>query len=231
MTTRHGGVSQGPYASLNLGAHVGDDPAAVAENRERLARAIGTCPLWLQQVHGSEIVDARDVRDGVAGPADAMVALQPGLACAIQVADCLPVLFCTRDGGAVAAAHAGWRGLAARVLARTVEALSRASGARRGDILAWLGPCIGPRHFEVGDEVRVAFGDGGATHFRPQVRRDGSPGWLCDLPSLARDQLRQSGIQEIQGGSWCTVEQASDFFSFRRDGACGRMAAVVSRLS
>lgn len=230
MTTRHGGVSAGPYASLNLATQVGDDPAAVAENRSRLARAVGAQPLWLQQVHGGRVVDAGAVRDGIAEPADAMVALEAGLACTVLVADCLPVLFCTRDGRGVAAAHAGWRGLVAGVLARTVQTLARRADSRPDDLLAWLGPCIGPRQFEVGEDVRAAFGEAGAVHFSPHVRRDGSPGWLCDLTALARQQLREAGVQGIHGGGWCTVEQRSGFFSFRRDRVCGRMAAVVCRL-
>ncbi len=155
-TTRRGGVSRGVHASLNLGDHVGDDPAAVAENRRRLAHALGlaTAPCWLRQVHGTAVADAGGA--GLLPQADAMVASMPSAACVVLTADCLPVLFCDAAGSRVAAAHAGWRGLAAGVLEATVAALV-ASGVQAGDLLAWIGPAIGKAAYEVGDEVRVEF--------------------------------------------------------------------------
>ncbi|WP_201494623.1 peptidoglycan editing factor PgeF [Rubrivivax sp. A210] len=234
MSTRAGGVSAGPWASLNLGAHCGDDAAAVAENRARFAAAIAARPVWLQQVHGCRVLEltpasaAQDLP-----PADAAWTTTPGLACTVQVADCLPVLLAARDGRAVAAAHAGWRGLAGGVLEATVAALCRGAGLQPGDLLAWLGPCIGPRQFEVGAEVLQAFGDDPAApdrrRFMPRSRPDDSPRWLADLPGLARESLQAAGVEAVSGEGRCTVEEASAFFSFRRDGATGRLAAAIWR--
>ncbi len=224
MSMRHGGVSRGPYASLNLGAHVGDDAADVHENRRRLALALGAAPKWLNQIHGAGVVPAHALADGAPVAADAVYADQPGQACAVLVADCLPVLFCSTDGRVVAAAHAGWRGLAAGVLENTVHALCATAHRPADQILAWLGPCIGPRQFEVGADVLQAFGGENSPHFVPH-RPDR---WLCDLPGLARRRLHAAGVRSVHGGHWCTVEQGSDFFSFRRDRVTGRMAAVIS---
>jgi len=231
-TTRAGGVSVGPYASLNLGEHVGDDPVAVAANRARLAQALGVRPVFLQQVHATDVVplDARSV-DGLC--ADAASSTEAGVACTVMVADCLPVLFTDRQGSRVAAAHAGWRGLAAGVLARAVEQFD-SDGEARGQLLAWLGPCIGPQAFEVGDEVKAAFealDRAAGRHFVPA----GAPGkWLADLPALARRQLQALGLAQIHGNDsspgWCTVGNPSRFFSHRRDrGVSGRFAALVWR--
>ncbi|MGJ7500250.1 peptidoglycan editing factor PgeF [Variovorax sp. ZT5P49] len=229
-TTRDGGVSRGRYESLNLGDHVGDELAHVAENRNRLRMAIGTRPVFLQQVHGTGVVAldaAQDVvRDGTA--ADACTATAAGLACTIMVADCLPVLFTDEAGHRVAAAHAGWRGLAGGVLEQTAKAF-KADGAARG--IAWLGPCIGPKAFEVGPEVKAAFeahASEAASCFRPAP----APGkWLADLPALARQRLRAVGIEAVYGNDgsdgWCTVGNPSRFFSHRRDGVSGRFAALV----
>jgi len=230
-TTRAGGVSQGPYASLNLGDHVGDTPAAVAANRERVARAIGARPVFLSQVHGTGVSVLDDgTPDGT--KADAACTTHERVACTVMVADCLPVLLTDAQGRRVAAAHAGWRGLAAGVLARAVQGFDDDRG-RHGQLMAWLGPCIGPRAFEVGSEVKAAFEavDGGAAaHFRPGA----APGkWLADLPALARRRLESLGVREVWGNdgsdAWCTVAQASRFFSYRRDGVCGRFAALVWR--
>lgn len=232
MTTRRGGASTGAFDSLNLGGHVGDDPQDVLHNRARLQASVGAPLHWLEQVHGDQVIDARRLREGGPFRADAVYALEPGLPCAVLVADCLPVLLCSRDGRAVAAAHAGWRGLAAGVLSRVVQRLADDGGVDPRMLRAWLGPCIGPRAFEVGDEVRQAFGPRAQEQaFRAHVRRDGSPGWLCDLPGLARLQLAEAGVLDIDGGRWCTFEGASDFFSFRRDRVCGRHAAVICRSS
>ena len=227
MSTRQGGVSQGPFASLNLGDHVGDEPAAVAANRAAWsARLEGARPLWLRQVHGCEVVNAAEaVRLGSTPQADGCWTAEPGVACVVQVADCLPVLVAALNGRAVGAAHAGWRGLAAGVVERTAEAVARAAGCGPQDLTCWLGPCIGPRQFEVGPEVVEAFG--GGPRFVARPRPDGQMRWLADLPGLARDRLTAAGVRTVVGGAWCTVEDASAFFSFRRDGVTGRQAAAV----
>jgi YfiH family protein len=224
VTTRAGGASGGPFDSLNLAGHVGDEPAAVAENRRRLGAALRLPaePLWLEQVHGAEVARC----GGAPGPprADAAVATRPGEVCAVLVADCLPVLFAARDGSAVGVAHAGWRGLAAGVLERTVEAMP----APPGDLLAWLGPCIGPAAFEVGAEVREAFvacDRAAARHFEANTRGR----WWADLEGLARDRLAAAGVTAIHGGGLCTHADPERFFSFRRDGITGRLAALVWR--
>jgi polyphenol oxidase len=232
--TRAGGVSQGPYASLNLGDHVGDEVAAVAENRQRFASALQARPVFMRQVHGTGVAElTTSACDDI--EADACVTTTAGIACTIMVADCLPVLFATRDGSAVAAAHAGWRGLAGvdhvGVIESAVRALRAASGASAPDITAWLGPCIGPQAFEVGPEVRAAFeatDAGAAAMFAPHA----SGKWLADLPGLARRRLQALGIARIHGNDgstdWCTVADPSRFFSHRRDhGRSGRFAAAV----
>ncbi|NKE65012.1 peptidoglycan editing factor PgeF [Ramlibacter sp. RBP-2] len=235
-TTREGGVSAGPYASLNLGDHVGDAPEAVSANRRIFAAAVQARPVFLQQVHGRGVAHLSSAtRDGV--QADACVATEAGIACTIMVADCLPVLFATADGKAVAAAHAGWRGLAGSagegVLEAACRALWAAGGAGAADTLAWLGPCIGPQAFEVGAEVKAAFeaaDPGCAALFMPY----GNGKWLADLPGLARRRLRALGIERIHGNdggtAWCTVADPSRFFSHRRDrGLSGRFAAAIWR--
>lgn len=230
MSTRHGGVSTAPWDSMNLGATAGDDPMAVADNRARWARALGVQPVWLNQVHG-----ARVVRIGVddvgrlPATADAAWTDQPGLACTVLVADCLPVLFAARDGRAVAAAHAGWRGLAGGVLEATLAALHEGAGVAPSAVVAWLGPCIGPRTFEVGADVLQAFGARGCDDplFVSRPRPDGSPRWLADLPALASVRLAAAGVQQVHASGLCTLEEASRFFSFRRDERTGRMAAAV----
>jgi polyphenol oxidase len=226
---RTGGVSASPYDSLNLGAHVGDDPEAVRENRRRLRERLRLPaePVWLQQVHGTAVVDldALDVwpSAGRESPrADAAVARRSGRVCVIQVADCMPVLFAARDGSGVAAAHAGWRGLAAGVLEETVGKL----GVPPTRLMAWLGPTISQDHFEVGEDVRTAFvsaDPGTATAFEANTRGR----WQCDLYAAARRRLAALGIEDVRGGGWCTHADSARFFSFRRDGQCGRMAALI----
>jgi YfiH family protein len=223
FSLRTGGASGGPFASLNLGGHVGDDPAAVAGNRARVAGALGLPaePLWLTQVHGCEVARFGDHRPG---PADASVALGRAQVCAVLVADCLPVLLADRGGTCVAAAHAGWRGLAAGVLERTVASLP----VEPSDLVAWLGPAIGPGAFEVGDEVRKEFlaaDEAAAGLFRP------SPAgrWLADIFGLARLRLAAAGVASVHGGGLCTVSDPGRFFSYRRDGMTGRLAALVWR--
>lgn len=242
MSTRAGGVSAMPFDSLNLrppalGGNAVDEPAAVLENQRRFAQALGARPIWLNQVHGSCVVrlDAGHLRPGSDLPvADASFCTDPGIACTVLVADCLPVLFCSADGRGVAAAHAGWRGLAGGVLDQTVQALCQATGSAPGDLLAWLGPSIGPREFEVGREVLQAFdADPEAPDvglFRPSPRPDGTARWRADLPALARQRLSALGVHRVSGGRWCTVADASSFFSFRRDPCTGRMAAAVALL-
>lgn len=222
-TTRSGGVSAGVYGSLNLGQHVGDELVAVIENRRRLVTTLKLQaePRWLQQVHGIRV--ARLTGRPVEAPADGAVTAVPAECCAVMTADCLPVLFCDRAGTRVAAAHAGWRGLAAGVLEASVQAMDTAAG----ELLAWMGPAIGPKAFEVGAEVREAFisrDPGAAAAFRSGK----APGkWWCDLYGLARRRLEATGVRDIYGGSYCTHAERERFFSFRRDGECGRMATLI----
>jgi YfiH family protein len=201
---------------------VGDAPDAVAENRLRLRQQLRLPaePAWLQQIHG---IGVADLDEGVApGAADASMTRRRDRVCVIQVADCVPVLFGARDGSAVAAAHAGWRGVAAGVLESTVRSLGREAR----ELCAWLGPGIGRRHFEVGDEVRAAFLSGDPAAGADFEANDRGR-WQCDLFSLTRRRLSKLGVREISGGDCCTYADAERFFSYRRDGQCGRMAALV----
>jgi YfiH family protein len=221
-TLRTGGVSTGVYSSLNLAAHVGDDPGAVEENRARLAAAAGlpSSPCWLTQVHGTRVIDAAKWTPGV--EADAAYSDRAGLLCTVLTADCLPVLLCDRDGTWVAAVHAGWKGLAAGILSRTVEKYV----GERERLLAWIGPGIGPDSFEVGAEVREAFiasAPAAIDWFKP--RRDDR--WMGDLPGLVRLLLGLDGVASVFGGEWCTVQAPERFYSFRRDGQTGRMATLI----
>ena len=223
FTTRHGGVSIGPYASLNLGLHVGDDAVAVAENRRRVSQRLPAQPCWLNQVHGTNVARinaATDYRN--LAPADAAVTDASGIPCAVMVADCLPVLFCDHAASFVGAAHAGWRGLAEGVLERTVAALPVAPR----QVMAWLGPAIGPAAFEVGEEVVEHFlrhDPAAAGAFVPH--RPGKH--LADIFELARQRLHAAGIVDIFGGGECTVSNPERYFSYRRDRHCGRMAAMI----
>jgi polyphenol oxidase len=226
MTTRAGGVSVPPFDSLNLGRSAGDDRASVDENRRRFEAALGVPTRYLSQVHGARVVRLTHA-DRTPCEADAAIAIEPGLACTVMVADCLPVLFAAPEVRGVGAAHAGWRGLAGGVLEATVTALCEAAGCEPADLSVWLGPCIGPRQFEVGADVLDAFGAAGASHFVPRPRPDGSPHWLAHMPNLARDRLQAAGVTQVSGGTWCTVEDPLRFFSFRRDRITGRMAAAV----
>jgi polyphenol oxidase len=220
VTTRRGGVSRGAYASLNLGTHVGDDAQAVAENRARLRSILASEPRWLQQVHGVNVVQA----DRTEGEpiADGAFTRMAGTVCAVQIADCLPVLLCDRAGTCVAVAHAGWRGLSAGVLEQTVSAL----GVRPHELMAWLGPAIGPRKFEVGADVFERFTNGdraSSAAFEPL--REGK--WLADLYALARRRLSRAGVDFVFGGGLCTFSDPIRFFSHRRDGVTGRQGAFV----
>lgn len=230
MTTRAGGASLAPFDSFNLRDGLGDAAACVAANRATLARAVGAMPVFLDQVHGAHVVrlTRADALPGAAiHRADASVTTEPGVACAVQVADCLPVLFAAPEGRGVAAAHAGWRGLSGGVLEATVDALCSAAGCRPSELQAWLGACIGPERFEVGADVLEAFGasagEAALQHFVPAATGK----WLADLPALARGRLHAAGVRSVAGGAWCTVSDASRFFSYRRDRVTGRMAALV----
>ncbi len=229
MTTRSGGISTGVYGAsssngggLNLGLGSGDARDSVNANRARLRALLPAEPAWLQQVHGIDVVDASEGRADEAPRADASFTIEPGVVCAILVADCMPVLFCDRAGTRVAAAHAGWRGLAAGVL----EATLHAGGFVPSDTIAWIGPAIGPTRFEVGRDVREAFVDQDAEHaaaFTPH----GDAKWLADLPALAVHRLRRAGVIEVAQSRLCTASDSARFYSYRRDGATGRMAALV----
>ena len=236
-STRAGGQSVAPYDAFNLGDHVGDDPLAVQANRLKLEQALGARPVFLSQVHGVQVEQVSV--DTVPGTvADGCLTAQPGVACTIMVADCLPVLLTDTRGSLVAAAHAGWRGLAGQggrgILDQVIESFRALAPVDKSfvatEIIAWLGPCIGPQAFQVGDEVRAEFvaQDRQAwTMFRPHD--DGK--WLADLQGLARLRLRALGVTEIYGNDgtspWCTVGQTSRFFSHRRDRVSGRMAACI----
>jgi YfiH family protein len=250
FTTRAGGISPVPYDSLNLGDHVGDLPAHVAANREVLRQATGSHAVFMQQVHGSDVLVLHpDAADGQ--KADACVTDRSGLACTIMVADCLPVLLASEDGTVVAAAHAGWRGLAGTqsgpqgVLESVYESFRALAQSRRTQAaiktIAWMGPCIGPAAFEVGAEVKAAF-----EAVQPEAGKlfvpSGSGKYLADLPALARLRLKAMGITRVYGNdgsdAWCTVRNPSRFFSHRRDagvsgngfGTTGRMAACIWRV-
>ena len=222
-TTRVGGLSGGPWESLNLGQHVGDDPEAVAGNRDLLAAELElpAAPLWLEQVHSGHVTDARDWHAGLR--ADGCIAHRAGEVCVVMTADCLPVLVCDRAGRAVAALHAGWRGLAAGILDAGIAAFAEA-GFAADDLLAWFGPAIGADAYEVGDEVREAFeraDEREAFLANPRGR------WQMDLAALARTRLAHLGVTAVYGGDCCTHSEPERFFSHRRDGICGRQAALI----
>jgi len=225
QTTRLGGVSEGPYASLNVGSNTRDDPARVATNRAQLGAALALPrePAWLKQVHGTMVVEAATVA-GEAPAADASQTREAGVVCAVLTADCLPVLFCADDGSWVGAAHAGWRGLAAGVL----EATLRTAPLPPARLMAWLGAAIGPAHFEVGPEVRDTF----VAH-QPEAAAAFTAGhgdrWQADLYALARLRLARAGLERVYGGGLCTYADAARFYSFRREADTGRMAALIWR--
>ena len=227
MTTRHGGVSLGPYCSLNLGEHVGDKRHHVLQNRARLTSQLNlpNSPVWLNQVHGTGIVELP--LTAISAPnhppqADGSFSRQPGQICVIMTADCLPVLLCDTQGSVVAAAHAGWRGLAAGVLENTIDAM----GVAPQSLLVWLGPAIGPQAFEVGRDVVTAFTEPHpeAVHAFQQVAANH---WLADIYALARIRLQHTGVTQISGGGFCTYGESDRFYSYRRDKITGRMAALI----
>lgn len=227
-TSRVQGISEAPYDGLNLAQHVGDQPAAVEQNRQSLAQALALprAPLWLNQVHGRQVVNAAEwsqTGEPDSQPdADAAYSLQAGVVCVVMTADCLPLLVCNRRGDRVAAAHAGWRGLAAGVIESTLVALQEPAE----DLLVWLGPAIGPAAFEVGEEVRQAFvAQDAATASAFRQNRPGH--YLADIYALARRRLQAYGVQAIYGGGYCTFDDADHFYSYRRDGKTGRQASLI----
>jgi YfiH family protein len=226
ITTRAGGVSTGPCASFNLGLSTGDDAAAVSENRERLRALLPAEPRWLKQVHGSRVLEAESVSE--TPDADAATARDAGTVCAIMVADCLPVLFTDERGSVVAAAHAGWRGLAGGVIDNTIAAMA-ARGAQTQHLLAYIGPGIGPGAFEVGDDVFAAFTAHDAAA-AAAFRRHTTGKWLADLPQLARRALERCGVTRVYGGGLCTYSDPHRFYSYRRDRTTGRMGAFIWRV-
>ncbi|WP_031434061.1 peptidoglycan editing factor PgeF [Methylomarinum vadi] len=221
-TLRTGGVSEGGYASLNPAAHVGDRQEDVFENRNRIKHdlRLPAEPVWLRQVHGSRVIKADRV-NGVE-EADASYSDRAGIVCVVLTADCLPLVFTNAAGSIIATAHAGWRGLAAGVIERTIEAM----GSR--DLLVWLGPAIGPERFEVGSEVRRVFLNK-SPDFAVAFKESRGEKWLADIYQLARITLRQQGVERIFGGNYCTVMEAERFYSYRRDGETGRMATLIWR--
>lgn len=222
ITTRAGGVSTGPYASMNPADHVGDAPEAVAVNRRLLRSLLPEEPHWLKQVHGTAVAEA-DAPRARSPEADACVSRVPNQVCVVLTADCLPVLLCDDAGTVVGAAHAGWRGLHAGVIEAAVARM-RVPGER---LLAYLGPAIGPKAFEVGPEVRAAFmtvDTGAAAAFAPGATPEK---WLADIYLLARQRLARLGVSRVFGGGDCTFSDSARFFSYRRDGASGRMASLI----
>jgi YfiH family protein len=220
-TTRIGGVSKPPFDALNLGDHVGDLPSTVAENRRRLHEELQLPaePRWLSQVHGTSCCDAATVQTAI--EADAQFASQPGVVCAVLTADCLPLLLCDAPGTRVAAVHAGWRGLLNGVIENSVEAM-----AAEGEVMAWLGPAIGPTAFEVGEEVREAFVEHDAVA-APAFAPKGQGKWLADIYHLASQRLAACGVERVYGGEYCTYSDPERFYSYRRDGRTGRLASLI----
>ena len=219
-TTRHYGFSEGPWNGFNLGAHCGDHPDKVAQNRELLRALLPSDPPWLRQVHGTAVTGWNDIHHSDI-EADAIVSCQPRQVCAVLTADCLPVLFCNKTGTKVAAAHAGWRGLAAGILESTVLAMDSAPS----QLMAWMGPAIGPQAFEVGQDVYEEF-----TGLNPENRSAFKPHkdrWFADLYELARMALSRVGVERVYGGQYCTFSDSKRFFSYRRDGTTGRMASLI----
>ncbi len=247
VTTRHSGFSSGGYGALNLGARVGDDPVNVAKNRAALRELLPAEPSWLAQVHGTDVVDLDQLAAGknqypvsyivmgekpvpgvasAVAQADASVTRSPHLICAIQSADCMPVLFASSDGNVVAAAHAGWRGLANGVLESTFKSMNVAADK----VLVYLGPAISQTAFEVGAEVREIFlnADTNAEFALREVKDETKSGkWTCDLYVMARLRLASVGITRVFGGNFCTYKDSDRFFSYRRDRSCGRFASLI----
>lgn len=222
-TTRAGGVSKSAYQSLNLGLSVGDVETHVLENRRRVVEAgqLPSQPVWLKQVHGVRVIDLSRVNQSDCQPieADASITKTTGVVCAVMTADCLPILLCDKQGTQVAAIHAGWRGLAGGVIEATIERFNAASS----ELLAWAGPCIGPMAFEIGSEVKAELG-GPETAYTPSSNRDRL---MANLTLIAQERLANLGVMDFYSCDRCTVTDEHDFFSYRRDGECGRMASLI----
>lgn len=220
------GIGAVPYGGFNLGQHVGDDPVSVSANRDRLLTVVPAMPVWLTQVHGTRVLDLVDNSADASPEADAVMTSSPGIVCAVMTADCLPVLLADRAGRIVGAAHAGWRGLAEGVLESLVSQMTSKIQGQTADLLAWLGPAIGPEAFEVGEDVQQAFvglSPANKTYFKP-----GAAGkWLADLPALAAAKLRAMGVKDIRRSNYCTYKQPDSFYSYRRDHITGRMATMI----
>jgi YfiH family protein len=232
VTTRQGGISNPPYESLNLAAHVGDQLPRVIANRQILKKHLPTDPIWLNQTHSVQVSTPNSRSQVLKGPfdADAAVTNIPDEVLVIMTADCLPVLFSTADGAVVGVAHAGWRGLCDGILENTIsEILKLAPQVSASDLIAWFGPAIGPESFEVGEDVRERFQETGlhsdAICFVPIANKPGK--YLANIYELARDRLQAQGLQSIYGGDLCTVGNPEQFFSYRRDGVTGRFASLI----
>ena len=230
FTLRTSGVSRPPFDTFNVGARAGDDPDAVAQNRAglRASLELPAEPAWLEQVHGSQVIDLDGQTAVEPQPprrGDAAVSHSLNHVCVVQVADCMPVLFAAADGSRVGAAHAGWRGLAGGVLEATVRAMHTPPA----ELHAWMGPAIGQAYFEVGEEVRAAFLAADAEAATAFIANERGR-WQCDLYALARRRLAGLGVTSVHGDGWCTFSDAGRFFSYRRDGRCGRMAALIWRV-
>ena len=238
QTTRVGGVNQAPYASFNLGGHVGDDVIAVAENRQRLRTYLPSEPVWVNQVHGIEVIDAAKntgfnnagFKNTVLQNADASFTTEANVVCVTMTADCLPVLLCDKDGTVVSSVHAGWRGLCDGV----IEAAVKKMAVPPVEILAWLGPAIGPNTFEVGDDVRQQFllqDSQAELAFKPHPEHQSNAKWLCNMYLIAQQRLNKIGVTQIYGGgineNFCTYNDEARFFSYRRDNVTGRMASMI----
>lgn len=228
-TTRAGGSSKSPFDTFNLGMHVGDNDVDVLRNRSLLQSTLSARPVFMQQVHGNTVLQINSqTPDGL--QADGSGTQQLGVACTMMVADCLPILLCDNKGTQVAAVHAGWRGLAGANGHGIIEAARSVFESKAENLLVWLGPCIGPTAFEVGEDVRMAFVET-SPESASAFKKLGNAKWLADLPALARHRLSALGITQVYGNdsskAWCTVSNTSRFFSYRRDGVCGRFAACV----
>lgn len=223
QTNRHGGLSQAPYDTLNFGMHVKDNPMLVAQNRQMLSQYLPSEPVWLNQTHSIRVVDA--AQTSCVPDADASFSIQKNVVCVTMTADCLPVLLCDVDGKVVSAIHAGWRGLCDGVLEASIDAVLGATHISADNIMAWLGPAIGPNAFEVGEEVRAQFIEKDAqakNAFKPHGDK-----YLGDLYAIAKQRLQNKGVTQIYGGRRCTYTEKETFFSFRRDGETGRMATLI----
>lgn len=233
VTTRKAGFSERPFDSFNLAAHVDDDPQHVSDNRALLRTVLPADPVWLTQIHGHKVIDAAEkVAEEIKDPeADGSFTRQANTVCAVLTADCLPVLFCNKAGTIVGAIHAGWKGLASGILEHSIECMMRASGSKPEDLMVWLGPAIGPKIYEVGNEVRQVFTSldsdtEKAFKLSPGTTLD-TDKWFANLYELARIRLRKRGITDFYGGQFCTFTQQSMFYSYRRDGKTGRMASLI----